>query len=104
MKVIVVAALLLALSGCVLPQTTVRTGSTQPSLTVKGAPAGAVLFVDGLAMGAAQQFDGNPKVLAVLEGAHQVEVHQGTSVVYSEKVYVTAGEIHVVTVLPGAAQ
>ena len=102
MKLIVVATLLLALSGCVLPQTTVRTGSTQPSLTVKGAPAGAVLFVDGLAMGAAQQFDGNPKMLAVLEGAHQVEIRQGTNVVYSEKVYVTAGETHTVTVLPGA--
>jgi hypothetical protein len=104
MKLIVVATLLLALSGCALPQTTVRTGSTQPSLTVKGAPAGTVLFVDGLAMGAAQQFDGNPKVLAVLEGAHQVEIRQGTSVVYSEKVYVTAGETHAITVLPGAAQ
>lgn len=103
MKLIVVATLLLALSGCVLPQTTVRTGSTQPSLTVKGAPAGAVLFVDGLAMGAAQQFDGNPRVLAVLEGAHQVEIRQGTSVVYSEKIYLTAGESHTVTVLSSGA-
>lgn len=103
MKLIVAATLLLALSGCALPQTTVRTGSTQPSLTVKGAPAGAVLFVDGLAMGAAQQFDGNPKVLAVLEGAHQIEIRQGTSVVYSEKLYVAPGETHTVTVLPGAA-
>jgi hypothetical protein len=102
-KLIFVATLLLALSGCALPQTTVRAGSTQPSLAVKGAPAGAVLFVDGLAMGAAQQFDGNPKVLAVLEGAHQVEIRQGTSVVYSEKVYVTAGETHAIAVLPGAA-
>jgi hypothetical protein len=104
MKLIGVATLLLALSACALPQTTVRTGSTQPSLTVRGAPSGAVLFVDGLAMGNAQQFDGNPKVLAVLEGAHQVEIRQGTSLVYSEKVYVTGGETHAITLLPGAAQ
>jgi hypothetical protein len=67
-----------------------------------GAPAGAVLYVDGLAMGAAQQFDGNPNVLAVLEGTHQVEIRQGTGVVYREKVFVSAGETHAVTVLPGA--
>ena len=101
MKTIVAAALLLTLSACVLPQTTVRTGSTQPSLAIKGAPAGAVLYVDGIAMGAAQQFDGSPNVLAVLEGAHQVEIRQGASVLYREKVFVSAGETHSVTVLPG---
>jgi hypothetical protein len=53
-------------------------------------------------MGSAQQFDGNPHVLAVLEGAHQVEIRQGTNTVYRERVFVSAGEIHVVTVLPGA--
>lgn len=98
----IVAATLLLLSGCVLPQTTVRTGSPQPSLSVKGAPAGTLLYVDGIAMGLAQQFDGNPNVLAVLEGAHQVEIRQGTNAVYREKVFVGAGETHVVTVLLGA--
>jgi len=101
-KTIVAAALLLVLSACVLPQTTVKTGSTQPSLAIKGAPADAVLYVDGISMGAAQRFDGNPNVLAVLEGAHQVEIRQGTNVVYREKVFVSAGETHAVTVLPGA--
>jgi hypothetical protein len=39
------------LSACALPQTTVKTGSAPPTLIVKGAPAGSILFVDGLAMG-----------------------------------------------------
>ena len=45
-----IIVLLSALSACALPQTTVRTGSEQPSLVVKGAPTGTVLYVDGLAM------------------------------------------------------
>ena len=104
MKPFVVVTLLLALSGCVLPQTTVRTGSSGPSITVKGAPVGAVLYVDGLAMGAAQQFDGKPNILAVLEGAHQVEIRQGANVIFSEKVFVSSGETHSIAIPPGATK
>jgi hypothetical protein len=98
-----IAALVL-LSACTLPQTTVRTGSSQPSLIVKGAPSGTVLYVDGLAMGPAPQFEGNPKVLAVLEGPHQVEVRQGSSVLFHDKVFVSSGETHAITLLSGASQ
>jgi hypothetical protein len=95
---------LILLSGCTLPQTTVKTGSSPPGLIVKGAPAGSLLYIDGLAMGPATQYDGKPKVLTVLEGVHQVEVRQGTSVVYGEKAYASAGETHTVTVVGGTAQ
>jgi hypothetical protein len=92
------------LSSCALPQTTVRTGSTQPSLVVKGAPDGSTLFVDGLQVGPAKQYDGNPKVLAVLEGAHKLEIRQGTDVIFREKAFVSSGETHTVTVIAGGAQ
>jgi len=103
MKTAMISALLLILSACALPQTTVRTGSAQPSLLVTGAPSGAILFVDGLPMGPAPQFDGHPKTLAVLEGAHQVEVRDGSRNLYSGKVFVGNGETHTITILPGAA-
>jgi hypothetical protein len=92
------------LAGCALPNTTVRTGSSPPTLIVKGAPAGSILFVDGLSMGNATQFDGNPKTLAVLEGTHQVEVRLGGAVVYGEKAFTGSGESHTVTVSQGTAQ
>lgn len=92
------------LSACSLPQTTVRSGSSQPGLIVKGAPNGSTLFVDGLAIGPANEFDGNPKVLAVLEGVHKVEVRSGTTVVYSEKTFASSGETHTVTVVGAPAQ
>jgi hypothetical protein len=102
MKVILAAAIALLLAGCVLPQTTVRTGAAHPSLVVTGAPAGSTLYVDGLAMGGADQFNGKPSVLAVLDGVHQVEVRLGAQVILHEKVFVSAGESHTVTLLPAA--
>jgi hypothetical protein len=86
-----------ALTGC-MPQTTVRTGMSPPTLMVAGAPTGSVLFVDGLDMGSATQYDGNPKVLAVLEGTHQVEVRLGSNLVYKEKAFVSSGQSHTVAV------
>jgi hypothetical protein len=99
---LIVLVAIAVLSGCVMPQTTVRTGSAQPGLIVKGAPAGSTLFVDGLPMGPAAEFNGNPKVLAVLEGAHTVEVHLDATVVYREKAFVSSGETHTVTVVGGS--
>lgn len=91
------------LSACTLPQTTVRTGSTAPGLIVAGAPAEATLYVDGLQMGQVSQFDGNPQVLTVLEGAHQVEVRLGATILYSNKVFVSNGETHTVRVVAGGS-
>lgn len=80
------------LAACALPQTTVKSGSSQPGLLVKGAPDGAMLIVDGLDLGAAKQFNGRPKVLAILEGAHKVSVRLGSELLYDEKIFLDAGE------------
>lgn len=103
MKALLASALMVTLSACALPQTTVRTGSAQPSLVVTGAPSGAVLYVDGLPMGSAPQYDGRPRTLAVLEGPHQVEVRDGSRALYKGKVFVSSGETHTIAILPGAA-
>jgi hypothetical protein len=96
-KLLATLVVIAALAGC-MPQTSVRTGMSPPTLTVTGAPLGAILFVDGLDMGFAAQYDGNPKVLAVLEGTHQVEVRLGVNVVYKEKAFVSSGQSHNVAV------
>jgi hypothetical protein len=104
MKVLATLAAATLLSACSLPQTTVRSGSSQPGLIVKGAPRGSTLFIDGLQIGWATQYDGDPDVLTVLEGTHAVEIRQGESVVYSEKTFVGAGETHTVQVVAGNAR
>lgn len=97
MKSLAILVAMAALTGC-MPQTTVRTGMSPPTLMVAGAPTGSVLFVDSLDMGSATQYDGNPKVLAVLEGTHQVEVRLGSNLVYKEKAFVSSGQSHTVVV------
>lgn len=104
MKSLFAAGLCLVLCACALPQTTVTSGSSQPGLTVTGAPSDAVLYVDGLRMGEASQFDGRPRVLAVLQGPHDVEVREDSTVLYHEKLFLSSGETRNVKLLPVAAQ
>ena len=104
MKLVITLLAAALLSSCSLPQTTVHSGSSQPKLIVKGAPDGSTLFVDGLQVGSATRYDGDPDTLAVLEGTHRVEIRQGANVVYSEKTFVGVGETHTVLVVAGSAQ
>ncbi len=99
-----VVALALLLSACALPNTTVRAGSVRPTLSIKGAPEAAVLFLDGLEVGRAAQFDGVTKVLNVEEGAHQVEIRIGNRAIHAEKFVISTGESRVVSVSAGATQ
>jgi hypothetical protein len=55
-------------------------------------------------MGAARQFDGKPHVLAVLEGVHTLEIHQGSVVIFHDKALLIGGETHPIKLLPVAAQ
>lgn len=88
MKVFLVVALALSLSACTMPSTTVRTGDTRPSLAFEGAPKGAVVYVDGLPMGDAEKYDGQPGVLVVEPGTHLVIVKGGDgSVLFERKLY-----------------
>jgi hypothetical protein len=70
-------------------------------LVVTGAPAGALLFVDGVAAG--QEVEAKrPQILDVTPGTHIVEVRVGDTVAYRENTYVAAGEKRLVQVLSGA--
>jgi len=70
-------------------------------LIVTGAPAGSLIFVDGLQTGQETAVSDHPQVLNVAAGVHKVEIHLGDKVVYREDTYVALGEHRVVTVLSG---
>jgi hypothetical protein len=55
-------------------------------------------------MGAAGQFDGKPRVLAVLEGVHTLEIQQGSAVIFHDKALFSSGETHPIKLVPRAAQ
>jgi hypothetical protein len=70
-------------------------------IIVTGAPAGSIVFLDGLQTGQATAINDHPQVLNVAAGAHKVEIHVGDTVVYREDTYVGLGEHHMVRVLSG---
>lgn len=73
-------------------------------IIVTGAPAGSLVFLDGLQTGPAAAHNDQSQVLDVAPGAHKVEVHMGDTVVYREDTYVGLGERRVVIVLSGSSR
>ena len=69
--------LLVMVFGCVLPTSQVITVDDRPGLIIKNAPSNSVLIVDGIDVGAADQFDGNPNFLVLRPGKHHIEIHNG---------------------------
>jgi hypothetical protein len=74
-SIAIVISLLLFI-GCVTPTTVVKTTDMRPSLIIIGAPDGATLLLDGIDMGLARQFDGNPNYLIVIPGTHKITILQ----------------------------
>lgn len=71
-------------------------------IVVTGAPAGALLLVDGAQIGDAALGNGHSQVIDVPPGSHRVEVKVGDRIVYREETDVAMGEHRIVTVLSGA--
>ncbi len=75
-----------------------------PELIVTGAPAGSIVFIDGLQSGQSMEVNDKTQVLNVAAGAHVVEVRTGSTVVYREQTYVGSGERRVIKVLSGSSR
>lgn len=92
MKKIIALTFAASLVACAQPTTRVSTGASRPTLAVQGAPADAVLYVDGLSMGNADQYNGVRQTLLIEEGVHQVELRRGIQVLMSQKIFASNGE------------
>jgi hypothetical protein len=101
MKYIVSFFIALSLAACALPETSVHTSSPRPTIYIKGDVKGMELFVDGLKIGSATQFDGNPRMLSVEEGVHVVEIRQNGRTVHSEKTFIGNGETRIIDINAG---
>lgn len=73
-------------------------------LIVTGAPAGTVVFIDGVQSGQAKLDAKRPQLVDVTPGTHVLEIKEGDNVVYRENTYVTAGDKRVIQVLSGAGR
>ena len=100
-KHLMIAMLTALLGACALPDTVTTSGAQRPRLLIKGAPDDALLLIDSVPMGQAQRFNGQPGVLLIEEGVHQVELRRGGTVLHAEKVLVGAGETRTLQVNEG---
>jgi uncharacterized membrane protein len=80
--------LILFLCSCSMPTTTVRTVDDRPTLAFKGAPEGALLYIDSLSMGPAGQYNGEPTVLTIEPGTHTVRVTLNNETIYEQRIFV----------------
>ncbi len=102
MKTLLAMFLLATLSACALPETSVRTGAVRPKLAFPNAAPDMILFIDGIAIGPAARYDGNPGVLLVEEGVHLLELKRGGQTIHSEKTLVSNGETRAININSGS--
>lgn len=97
---IVVAIALFCLGSicCKAPNTTVRAVDGRSTLKVVGAPVGAILCLDGRQMGGAEDFAGDPNVLAVEPGTHLIEIKKDGQILISQRVFFGGGEMRSINV------
>lgn len=97
-SIIVTLTLVACVLGCA-SVSEVRTVDDRARIVVDGAPADAMLFVDGLSMGKASDYsqeDGAP--LALESGTHVIEVKNASQSFFSERVFLGPG--HLKTIKP----
>lgn len=87
----------LLLVACTYPTGEVQRQEDRPSLAIVGAPAAATLIVDGIEYGVANQFDGNPRVLLLETGTHQVRIISGGTELLARDVVLASGETRTLT-------
>lgn len=92
MRVLLISVILTGLVGCAYPASELRVPDDRPSLAIRGAPHDAILYVDGLAMGAAQQYNGKESALLLEPGTHKIEVLSKGKTLLQEKIFLGGGE------------
>ncbi len=90
------------LQGCTYPDAAeIEQKDSRPAIGVNGAPEGAAIYVDGLKMGMASQFDGTENVLLVESGKHLVEVKAADGkVLLSETLFLSSSTTKILAIQP----
>ncbi|HEY4712338.1 MAG TPA: hypothetical protein VIH69_06690 [Dehalococcoidia bacterium] len=88
-KIFLILSLVFLAFGCSMPETLVRTTDSRPQLAIKGAPEKSILYVDGLEIGEAIMYNGEPKTLIIQPGTHLVTVKSPEGVlIFNQKIFV----------------
>lgn len=98
MRIIAVCLIVALVGGCAYPSTGLRIPDERPSIAIEGAPGSAMLYVDGLEMGLAGNFDGARQVLLLESGKHRIEVIDRGETLLSETIFLGGGELRKLSV------
>lgn len=94
-SLLVVLSMIVLVHGCAYPTSGVRVSDNRPSIAVENAPDEAVLIVDGLNMGLANQYNGRDKALLMEPGTHKIEVVNQGKPILSEQIFLGGGELKI---------
>lgn len=92
MRFLLIAMIFTGLAGCAYPTSELRIPDDRPRLAIRGAPHEAILYVDGLSMGPARQYNGQEGALLVEPGIHKIEVLNKSKILLQEKIFLGGGE------------
>lgn len=98
MKRALAAGFGLLLAGCSYPHSTVSTVDTRPHLAIAGAPVGAQLTIDNVAMGAATDYTPDKRIITLDHGTHHVTVSNGGKIIYDNDIYLGDGADSTITI------
>ncbi len=94
----------LGLASCGQPIEQTRVLDERPGILVQGAPAGALLIVDGLVAGPVQTQGGTPQAIRIEPGTHLLSVMVNGRPILNDKVFVSGAAIRTLIVPPGGPQ
>ncbi len=97
MKIVPIMLILSLMLGCTMPNTTVRSVDSRPRIAIKGASTTAVLLIDGLKMGLAVTYNGDPQTLTIEPGTHRVSITENGQILYDQNIFVES-ELKTITV------
>ena len=87
MKIFTIVFCALLFAGCAMPVTTVRSVDTRPSISVSRVNDQADLYVDGIRMGRAADFE-EPNQLMLEAGTHRVSIVEAGKTTFEQTIFI----------------
>lgn len=90
------------IQGCSYPEPAkVEQSETRPKIGISGAPENSMLFVDGLDMGPAANYNGKEGVLMIESGKHLVELKAANGrILHSEELFLSSSTTKIIKYVP----
>ena len=90
----------LFMTACAMPETKIQSADSRPKLMIQGAPLSSILYLDGLKVGPAHDYNGKPGILIIEPGTHEVTFKSTDGQTLHHQRFFVESEIKTI-ILPG---